>query len=234
MILNPAMQRATARKEICGRRRCFGGQRVAVESRSADVPAASSGTVPLQRSKTGGGTPPEPAGEDACVTRQRAFTLIELILVLALLAVVTSLATPSLSRFFRGRTLNSEARQLLSLTHAGKSRAISEGFPVLLWIDTPQREYGLQLETGLPSGKSTEIDPKAESFEFDENLKIEAMNASTVSLNGRSVNAIRFLPDGTTDEASPTELRIASRTGEVLWLVQATNRLSYEIRDREQ
>jgi type II secretion system protein H len=216
MILNPAIQRANAREEICGRR--FSWPR--------------SGAVSGRGFGTGGGTPPEPAGEDACATRL-AFTLIELILVLALLAIVTSLATPSLSRFFRGRTLNSEARQLLSLTHAGKSRAISEGFPVLLWINTPQREYGLQLETGLPDGKSSEVDPKAESFAFDENLKIEAMNASAVSLNGRSVNAIRFLPDGTTDESSPTELRIASRTGEVLWLVRATNRLSYEIRNRE-
>jgi len=210
MILNPAIQRANARKEICGRRFRW----------------CRSGAVSGRGFK--------PAGEDVCATRQRGFTLIELILVLALLAVVTSLATPSLSRCFRGRTLNSEARQLLSLTHAGKSRAISEGFPVLLWIDTPQREYGLQLETGLPNGKSTEIDPKAEVFEFDENLKIEAMNASAVSLNGHSVNAIRFLPDGTTDESSPTELRIAARTGEVLWLVQATNRLSYEIRNRDQ
>src|SRR4029079_13279680 len=95
--------------------------------------------------------------EKACL---RAFTLIELILVLALLAIVTSLAAPSLSRFFRGRALNSEARQLLSLTDAGQSRAVSEGFPVLLWIDSQQRQYGLQLETSSQNGNSQDADPK--------------------------------------------------------------------------
>ncbi|MBC8095656.1 MAG: GspH/FimT family protein [Akkermansiaceae bacterium] len=159
-----------------------------------------------------------------------AFTLIELILVLALLAIVTSFAAPSLSRFFRGRTLDSEARQLLSLTHAAQSRAVSEGFPVLLWLDTPEREYGFQLETSSQTSGSQDIDPKAEQFTFDDSLKIEAVNASTVTINGRSVTAIRFLPDGAADEESPTTLRLASRNGDVLWLVQATNRLSYEIR----
>jgi type II secretion system protein H len=164
---------------------------------------------------------------------ERAFTLLELILILALLAVVTSLSAPSLSRFFRGRMLDSQARQLLSLTRAGQSRAISDGFPVLLWIDSPQREYGVQLEIASQTGLSQDTDTKAEQFAFDSTVQIEAMNASPVSLNGRSVSAIRFLPDGTADETSPTSVRLESRTGDVLWLVQATNRLSYEIRNSD-
>lgn len=166
-------------------------------------------------------------------TCRRAFTLIELILVLALLAIVTSLAAPSLSNFFRGRTLNSEARQLLSLTHAGQSRAVSDGFPMLLWIDTAQREYGLQLETSSQTSQSQDVDSKAEQFTYDDTLKIEAVDAAPTTVNGRSVAAIRFLPDGSVDEASPTTVRLAARTGEVLWLIQATNRLSYEIRNRD-
>jgi general secretion pathway protein H len=161
---------------------------------------------------------------------RRGFTLIELILILALLAIATSLAMPTLSRFFRGRALSSEARQLLSLTHAGQARAISEGFPVLLWIDSQQREYGLQLEDFPQDNRSQAVDARAEQFSLDSNLSLEALDASLLTLNGRTVSAIRFLPDGTADEASPTRLRITSATGEVLWLVQATNRLSYEIR----
>src|SRR6266850_4075427 len=86
--------------------------------------------------------------------RERAFTLIELILVMALLTILTSLAAPSLSRFFRGRALDSEARQLLSLTHAGQSRAVADGFPMLLWIDAPQRAYGLQEEGTTRNGQA--------------------------------------------------------------------------------
>ncbi len=58
--------------------------------------------------------------------RARAFTLIELILVMALLLIVIGVALPSLKRFFHGRNLDSEARRFLSLTRYGQSRAVSE------------------------------------------------------------------------------------------------------------
>ena len=164
---------------------------------------------------------------------RHAFTLIELILVLALLTIVTSLAAPSLSRFFRGRTLNSEARQLLSLTHAAQSRAVSEGFPVLVWIDPQQRVYGIQLEFSSQQGNAQDVDPKAEEFAFDGTLQVDAPDAAPVTVNGRSVAAIRFLPDGTADPESPARLRIVSQNGDVLWLIESTNRLSYEIRNSD-
>jgi len=168
--------------------------------------------------------------ESAC---SRAFTLIELILVLALLAIVTSLAAPSLSHFFRGRMINSEARQMLSLTRAGQSRAVAAGFPMLLWIDSERHAYGLQEEGKTLTGNAQDVDPKAEEFEFDSSLDIEAINASSISVNGRSVPAIRFLPDGTADENSPTNLRLTAQSGESLWLIQTTNRANYEIRNSD-
>ena len=152
---------------------------------------------------------------------------------LTLLVIATSIAAPSLSRFFRGRALDSEARQLLSLTHACQSRAVSEGFPVLLWIDAQEREYGIQLENTTQNGKADDQDPKAEQFVFEDNVRIEAPNASPSMLNGRSVTSIRFLTDGSVDEESPTSLRLTSQQGDILWLIQATNRLSYEIRNSD-
>jgi len=162
-----------------------------------------------------------------------AFTLIELILVLALLAIATSLAAPSLSRFFRGQALQSEARQLLALTHAGQSRAISDGFPTLLWIDAPGRAYGLLEDPSSQTTGSQDTDPKAETYVLNDSLQIEAVNASAVSVNGRSLPAIRFMPDGAVDETSLRTLRLTAQSGETLWLIQATNRLSYAIRDTD-
>src|SRR5512141_2776745 len=97
-----------------------------------------------------------------------AFTLIELILVMALLTVIISLTAPKLSRFFHGRTLDSEARRLLALTRSGQSRAVSEGIPVDLWIKTDEGQVGLEAE---PSFETT--DPKAVDFHIDEGLKLE-------------------------------------------------------------
>ena len=47
----------------------------------------------------------------------RAFTLIELILVMALLTIAASLVAPKMASFFRGRAHDQEARRLLALTH---------------------------------------------------------------------------------------------------------------------
>src|SRR5213082_1044073 len=77
-----------------------------------------------------------------------AFTLIELVLVMTILLIVFSVALPSLKGFFRGRNLDSEARRFLSLTRYGQSRAVSEGVPMVLWMDPASGTYGLQQESG--------------------------------------------------------------------------------------
>src|SRR5512141_2029281 len=97
-----------------------------------------------------------------------AFTLIELILVMALLTIVISLTAPRLSRFFRGRTLDSEARRLLALTRSGQSRAVSEGIPIDLWVNVAEGQVGLEAE---PSFETS--DSKAVDLQIDERLKIE-------------------------------------------------------------
>ena len=54
---------------------------------------------------------------------------------MAILTITVSIAAPALSNFFRGRSLESEARRLLALTRQGQSRAVSEGVPMDLWVD---------------------------------------------------------------------------------------------------
>src|SRR5215471_4886864 len=99
------------------------------------------------------GTQPPPARNGAM-----GFTLIELILVMALFVVVMGIVAPDLSSFFRGRNLDSEAQRFLSLTRYGRSRAISEGVPVELWINAKQGHYGLQAVSGYTETKGNAVD----------------------------------------------------------------------------
>src|SRR5438445_12373203 len=93
---------------------------------------------------------------------KRAFTLMELILVMTVLAIAVSITAPALSSFFRGRTLDSEARRFLSLTRHGQSRAVAEGIPMELWVDAVHQTYGLEAEpTFEPS------DSKAVNIQMD-------------------------------------------------------------------
>src|SRR5664279_2945484 len=107
---------------------------------------------------------------------RRGFTLIELILVMALLTIVISLTAPKLSRFFHGRTLDSEARRLLALTRSGQSRAVSEGMPIDLWVDAADGAFGLEAEPSFDTS-----DPKAMEFTLDGGLKIAVVNRAVVA-----------------------------------------------------
>jgi type II secretion system protein H len=159
---------------------------------------------------------------------RRAFTFIELILVMALLVVMISVSAPMLSSFFRGRTLDGEARRLLALTHAGQSRAIAEGFPMLLWLDAEQHAYGLEQEMPPKDG-----DGKAIEFELDDSVTLTPGKSNPVAVHGKTLPAIRFLPEGIIDETSPAALRLDGVDNTTLWLVQTTNRANYEIRNSE-
>jgi len=155
------------------------------------------------------------------------FTLIELILILALLVIITSLAAPAMSNFIRGRALDSESRRLFALMHAAQSRAVSEGMPMLVWVDQKSGAYGLQAETPGKGG-----DTQAETLTVDSTLQIAVLNAGSVAATTfNHLPAIRFLPDGTVDENSPQTLQLTDSTGVSRWLIESSNHMGYEIRD---
>lgn len=177
-----------------------------------------------------------------------AFTLMELILVMTVLAIAVSLTAPALASFFRGRTLDSEARRLLSMTRQGQSRAVSEGVPVELWVDAVHQSYGLEAEpTFEPS------DSKAASVQMDADMQVLAIalttsaSAATQSVttsptsvtpapksNHPNLPRIRFMPDGSIAETSPQMIQLTGRDGSSRWIVLARNRLTYEIRAQAQ
>ena len=155
------------------------------------------------------------------------FTLIELILVLALLVIITSIATPAMSRFIRGRALDTESRRLFALMHLAQSRAVSEGMPMVLWVDEKSGSYGFAAETSGQNG-----DPKAETMAIDSTLAISVLNTGTgVATTFNNLPAIRFQADGTVDENSPQTLKLTDSDGFSRWLTETRLRTGYEITD---
>jgi type II secretion system protein H len=167
---------------------------------------------------------------------QAAFTLIELILVMTLLAIVLAIASPSLSKFFKGRGLDNEARRFLALTRQAQSRAVSEGVPMVLWFNPEQRAYGLNADKTF-----IEEDAKAEQFSVESTVEIEvqqsgeAQMAATTSQfkNEKSETtgtySLRFNPDGFAAVSSPEVVIFRQPDNGELRVAQTRNRLSYEI-----
>lgn len=167
--------------------------------------------------------------------RLRAFTLVELILVLVLLAITATLVGTNMGSFFRGRALNFEARRMLSLTHYAQSRAVSEGAPVILWVNAADSTYGLSIQS---SYEGAEADDRAVRYTVDPNLQLETPDGNVETLSEEQderlglpdgVVAIRFMPDGFFDDSSIKKIIIRQGTAGALALVPTTNRLGYEI-----
>lgn len=158
---------------------------------------------------------------------------------MTLLTIIISISAPTLSHFFRGRAIDSEARRMLSLTRYGQSRAVSEGVPMVLWIDEEQKTYGLQTETGF-----AEDDAKSVQYDLAKGLEVQItlpiiktklpMQVATKVQGKANVPTIRFSPEGYLGESSPERIQIreTEREGEdssAIDLVPSRNRLNYEI-----
>jgi type II secretion system protein H len=172
--------------------------------------------------------------------RSRAFTLIELLLVMALLLIVLAVSFPSLRGFFRGRHLDHEARRFLSLTRYAQSRAVSEGYPMVLWIDAKQGVYGMQAQTGY-----LDEDDKSVEYEIHETLELEVIRPLLVRVTATQRNesasvagnlpSIRFTPDGFYTDSSLERVVIRQgsedrdRDEDEVVIAKSENRLGYEI-----
>ena len=166
----------------------------------------------------------------------RGFTLIELILVMALLAIVFAFSAPALSRFFKSRGLESEARRFMALTRHAQSRAVSEGVPMVLWFDSKQRLYGLNADNSF-----IENDPQAEQFNVDATVEIEVVHSSDAVAASQAnlfknekqttggLHTLRFNPDGFVSLSSPEVVIFRQGEDNELRVAQSRNRLNYEI-----
>jgi len=159
--------------------------------------------------------------------RRRAFTLIELILVMALLVVAVSIVTPHMSEFIRGRGLDNEGRRIAAVAHAAQARAISEGMPIMLWLDVKQGRYGIEEETPGKNG-----DSDAQNFAADENVQLAVASVGVgTTVTFKNLPAIRFLADGSVDEGSPSVVQLRDSGGHSLWFAESSNQRGYEVRD---
>jgi Tfp pilus assembly protein FimT len=168
------------------------------------------------------------------------------LLVLALLTVVMAVAAPTLSRFFKGRYVDSEAQRVLELTRFASSRAVAEGVPMIFWVNIEQRTYGLHAEEGF-----VENDPQAVTYSLADNVnlfvtlpetllqvnptqELEQQTTAAIRPQAEGLLEFRFLPNGVLGDDSPALIEICEEDREDAAVRIAPNRsrLYYEILPR--
>src|SRR5512133_2687940 len=138
----------------------------------------------------------------------RAYTLLELVLVLAILATTIAAAAPMLSAFARGRRAEEAARQFVALTHWARSQAITDGVTYQLVIDASARTWRLNIQEDAVQGEEatfTEASgPFGRVFAAPEGVEIQSQlplingkQAITFDATGRcDTGAIHFVGHG--------------------------------------
>ena len=162
------------------------------------------------------------------IKHSQAFTLIELIIVMGLIAAILGVAAPTLGRFFSGRALTEETRRFLALTQYGSNQAINEGVPMVLWIAESDGEYGLRPDTGYPTNRYNTF-----HYRLHERLRFEIDATELNSLNLSPTPSISFLPDGSISENSLYSVRLLDRREGESRIAQSYNRLEYEVRSEK-
>jgi type II secretion system protein H len=144
--------------------------------------------------------------------RHGGFTLIELIIVMALLATMLALALPKLNGFMTGRDLTEETRRLLALTRLARQEAVSRGQRMELWFDTKQGRYGLRSETTYGQDEVKPLEYKLadklgiQVSDDDVAATDKKTKTKTAAAGIQGETSILFWPDGSIDEDSPTRI----------------------------
>jgi prepilin-type N-terminal cleavage/methylation domain-containing protein len=162
-------------------------------------------------------------GKSGTGSASQAFTLIELITVMTVLAFVLALSAPWLSKFRSGRTLTEESRRFLALTRYARSEAVARSVPLKLWLDVKVGRYGLE-----PLESYEERDWKPIEYKLAEGLSFDL---SGEPMDRKNLPDILFLPDGGTDEESLERVCIRNQRQENVEILMMRNRMSFGIPD---
>lgn len=134
------------------------------------------------------------------------YTLLELVLVLAVLAIALAAVAPTLSGFGQGRKAEEAAARFVAVARWARSQAISDGATYRIVIAPDEARWTVQMESG-----ETYIDipgPLGRSYTAPEEVTLE-----TDAPTEEDQQVIYFEPSGRSDVAT---VRFKGRRGEVV------------------
>lgn len=135
--------------------------------------------------------------------RERGFSLVELLVALAIMGLVVAVAVPTSARFYESMQARQAARATLSLLSAARERALSSGRPQDVRVRPATRRLWTEdREYNFPSSVSVVVHGAA-------------------ALNQADIGVIRFYPEGGSSGGG-IDLRRANGSGTAVsvdWLV---------------
>ncbi|MGA2331668.1 MAG: GspH/FimT family pseudopilin [Syntrophales bacterium] len=123
---------------------------------------------------------------------RKGFTLVELMIVIALLSIITAIGGLSLHSYTLNRNLKSAAREIVSDFFVYRARAVSEGKTYRIAFDVDGSSYTIQPGSSTPVTRS----PMA----FGSDIRI-------IDANFGAGHTVNFLPRGTVSPFGNVKLK---------------------------
>ena len=142
----------------------------------------------------------------------RGFTLIELMVVLAVIALAVTFAVPNLAALSDGAQYRKAIRDVVSAAHQARCKAMHHNASVDLLFEPSRHRYALRHE----DQKVGDV----EFFELPESLQLSVTAAAQLSPT-EGISVIRFYPQG---GSSGGDIELVRETGagtllQVSWLL---------------
>lgn len=139
-------------------------------------------------------------------SRQKGFTLVELLVVVVLVALLAGAAGGIYFKSYQNRLLAKEARQMLLTAKYARLAAIEGGKCCQMKFDPQNNRYWLEMENELEN--LVVKNQYSRPVELADNIKLESVQIKSEENNyaatGTTDAMILFNPDGTADNAVVT------------------------------
>ena len=131
-----------------------------------------------------------------------------------------ALSVPSLSRSLRERSLEQESARFLALTEFGRDEAVSQGVPMVIWVDAQSRRFGLAPKTDYG------VNEIRREYTLHQDVQFELDARASLQSDGR---VMEFTPEGTPEAASIESVRLVDRFGSARLISKRSDGWGYEI-----
>lgn len=148
----------------------------------------------------------------------RAFTLIELILVMVIISIALGYAAPSLRGWGQGQKLKNAADEFIAATGVARSLAVSEATIYAVEINSGDNTYAVKQIDAATGVKTDAAGSMGGIKSLPETFKITLVSGGGSTAEGTAAaaagsNVILFYPDA---RSTPAVVQIESPAGEVI------------------
>lgn len=166
------------------------------------------------------------------VRAARAFTLVELMMVLVIMAMLSAMIVPSMSVALRGKGAIGTSRKMKDMLHFGYISAVSRRRAVVFHLDTERRRCRVTLKKASLPWHEDETETRTEilaemQWPRGTDVTFNRYETETLTTAPENVETLTFRSDGTTDDAEII-LRDEGGKGSRIEVLGATGEITAE------